>query len=122
VGADEIPATSLSDAVIHVRVLCGEEHYDNYALFGDFRDMRLMDPDVSYTREGDDLVFQCKRPAFGVHITAEDECLLADNFFDLVPSVVMRMKCRSDSIHVTSLYDYLNRAGGNAGVRTEAHT
>lgn len=114
VSVDEILATSLSDAVMHVRVLCGEEYHDNYALFGDFRDMRLMDPEVSYVREGDNLVFQCKRPAFGVHISAEDDCLLSDDFFALVPSVVTRVKCPSDKIHVTSLYDYLNKVHGNA--------
>jgi beta-mannosidase len=113
VSVYEVPATSLSDAMMHVRVLCGEEHYDNYALFGNFTDMHIMDPGVSYVRQGDDLVFQCTRPAFGVHIVADEECSLSDDFFSLVPSVVMRVKCPSDRIHVTSLYDYLNKTGAN---------
>jgi beta-mannosidase len=114
VSVDEIPANSLSDAVIHVRVLCGEERHNNYALFGDFRDMHLMDPEVSYVREGDDLVFRCTRPAFGVHIVPDEECSLSDDFFTLVPSVVTHVQCSSDKVHVTSLYDYLNKANGDA--------
>ncbi|HWQ21606.1 MAG TPA: glycoside hydrolase family 2 protein, partial [Clostridia bacterium] len=115
VTASEIPTVSLADAVIHVRVLCGEEHYDNYTLFGNFKDMHIMDPGVSYVREGDDLVFRCIRPAFGVHIVADEECSLSDDFFTLVPSAVTRVECSSDMIHVASLYDYLTPAGGNVG-------
>ena len=113
VRASEIPAASLADAVMHVRVPCGEDDYDNYALFGTFKDMHVMDPGVSYVRDGGDLVFQCTRPAFGVHIVVDEGCSLSDNFFTLVPSVVMRVKCPSDRVHVTSLYDYLNKAGAN---------
>ncbi|MHB8071385.1 MAG: glycoside hydrolase family 2 protein [Candidatus Cryosericum sp.] len=113
VSVGEILATPLSDAVMHVRVLCGEEHYDNYGLFGTFKDMHIMDPEVSYVREGDNLVFRCTRPAFGVHIAADEEGSLSDDFFTLVPSVIMRVKCPSDRVHVTSLYDYLNKAGAN---------
>jgi len=110
---DEIPAKTLSDMVMHVRVVCGDQQYDNYARFGEFREIHLMDPEVSYVREGDSLVFRCTRPAFGVHVATEDDCLLSDDFFTLVPSVVVRVKCPSDRIHVTSLYDYLDKDSGH---------
>jgi beta-mannosidase len=122
---DEIPAKTLSDMVMHVRVVCGDQQYDNYARFGEFREMHLMDPEVSYVREGDSLVFRCTRLAFGVHVATEDDCLLSDDFFTLVPSVVVRVKCPSDRIHVTSLYDYLDKDSGHGEAvhevtRTEA--
>jgi beta-mannosidase len=116
VSTDEIATGPLSDMVMHVSVVCDGKCYDNYALFGEFRDMHLMDPEVSYVREGDSLVFRCTRPAFGVHIATEEECLLSDDFFALVPSVVRRVQCPSDRVHVTSLYDYLDKVGGNAGI------
>jgi hypothetical protein len=111
--------------VMHVRVVCGDQQYDNYARFGEFREMHLMDPEVSYVREGDSLVFRCTRLAFGVHVATEDDCLLSDDFFTLVPSVVVRVKCPSDRIHVTSLYDYLDKDSGHGEAvhevtRTEA--
>jgi len=122
---DEIPARTLSDMVMHVRVVCGDQQYDNYARFGEFREIHLMDPEVSYVREGDSLVFRCTRPAFGVHVATEDDCLLSDDFFTLVPSVVVRVKCPSDRIRVTSLYDYLDKDSGHGETvhevtRTEA--
>jgi beta-mannosidase len=109
INTSEISTGALSDLVMCVSVLCDEHEYDNYALFDDYRNAHLADPGVTYVREGDNLVFRCARPAFGVHITAEDECLLSDDFFTLVPSAVKRVKCTSNRIDVTSLYNYLNR-------------
>jgi hypothetical protein len=93
--------------VIYIVVQSNEGKFDNYFLFDNFRDMHLPDPELSYVREGDNLVFQCKRPAFGVHIAIEEEFILSDNFFTLVPSVNKRVKCPSNKIKVKNLYDYL---------------
>jgi beta-mannosidase len=113
VNTDEIPTKTLSDMVMHVSVVCEGQRYDNYARFGEFREMRLMDPEVSYRREGDSLVFQCIRPAFGVHIIAEEECVPSDDFFTLMPSASKRVTCSANRIEVRSLYDYLNKACEN---------
>jgi len=110
---DEIPAKTLSDMVMHVRVVCGDQQYDNYARFGEFREMHLMDPEVSYVREGDGLVFRCTRPAFGVHIITEEECIPSDDFFTLMPSASKRVTCSSKRIEVRSLFNYLNKGCGN---------
>ena len=109
VNIDEIPVKTLSDTVMHISVRCDEQEYENYFLFNDFRNMHLVDPELSYVREGDDLVFRCKRPAFGVHIAIEEECVPSDNFFTLVPSVNKRVRCLSSKIKVKSLYNYLNK-------------
>jgi beta-mannosidase len=109
VNMDEIPARTLSDMVMHVSLRCDEQEYENYLLFDDFRNMHLADPEVSYVREGDSLVFQCIRPAFGVHIVTEEECVPSDDFFTLVPSASKRVKCSSNRIDVRSLYNYLNK-------------
>jgi len=109
VNINEIPMKTLSDTVIYISVRYDEQEYDNYFLFNDFKNMHLVDPELSYVREGDNLVFQCKRPAFGVHITTEEECIPSDNFFTLVPSMSKRVKCVSNKIKVKSLYDYLNK-------------
>jgi len=110
---DEIPAKTLSDMVMHVRVVCGDQQYDNYARFGEFREMHLMDPEVSYVGEGDGLVFRCTRPAFGVHIITEEECIPSDDFFTLMPSASKRVTCSSKKIEVRSLFNYLNKGCGN---------
>lgn len=120
ISMDEISAGAFTDVVMHATVLCGERRYDNYARFGEFREMHLMDPGLSYGREGDDLVVRCTRPAFGIHITTEDEFLLSDDFVTLVPSVVARVKCPQGRIHMTSLYDYLNRTWRNGSAGTDA--
>jgi beta-mannosidase len=109
VNIDEIPMKTLSDTVMYISVQCDEQEYENYFLFKDFKNMHLVDPELSYVREGDDLVFRCKRPAFGVHIVTEEECVPSDNFFDLVPSAKKRIRCSSNKIKVKSLYDYLNK-------------
>ena len=70
-----------------------------------------MDPELTCVREGDNLIFQCKRPAFGVYIKAEEECIPSDNFFTLVPSMNKKVRCLSDRIKVRSLYDYLKKGG-----------
>jgi hypothetical protein len=110
---DEIPARTLSDMVMHVSLRCDEQEYENYLLFDDFRNMHLADPEVSYVREGDSLVFQCIRPAFGVHIVTEEECVPSDDFFTLVPLASKRVTCSSNRIEVKSLYNYLNKACEN---------
>jgi len=109
VNINEIPMKTLSDTVIYISVRCDEQEYENYFLFNDFKNMHLVDPELSYVREGDNLVFQCKRPAFGVYIATEEECIPSDNFFTLVPSMSKRLKCVSNKIKVKSLYDYLNK-------------
>lgn len=113
VDMDEIPTKTLCDMVMHVSLLCDETEYENYSLFDDFRNMHLVDPGVSYVREGDSLVFQCIRPAFGVHIVTEEECAPSDDFFALMPSASKRVKCSSNRIEVRSLYNYLTRACEN---------
>jgi beta-mannosidase len=113
VNTDEIPAKTLSDMVMHVSVRCDEQQYENELLFDDFRNMHLADPGVSYIREGDSLVFQCTRPAFGVHIITEEECVPSDDFFTLMPLAIKRVACSSNRIEVRSLYDYLNKACEN---------
>jgi len=113
VNMDEIPMRTLSDMVMHVSVSCDEQEYENYLLFDDFRNMHLADPEVSWVREGDSLVFQCIRPAFGVHIVTEEECVPSDDFFTLMPSASKRVTCSSSRIEVRSLYNYLNKACGN---------
>ncbi|GAH14505.1 unnamed protein product, partial [marine sediment metagenome] len=70
-----------------------EGKFDNYFLFDNFRDMHLPDPELSYTRDGKNLIFRCKRPAFGVFITSEEEYMPSDNFFPLIPSVSKKVKC-----------------------------
>jgi beta-mannosidase len=100
---------NLHDLVIYVSAQFGEQKYDNFFLTDDFRNMHLFDPELSYVREGDNLVFHCKRPAFGIHITAEEETPLSDNFFNLVPSVNKKIECISNKIKVKSLYDYFNK-------------
>jgi hypothetical protein len=74
--------------------------------------MHLPDPELSYIREGNDLVFRCKRPAFGVFIASEEEGIPADNFFSLTPSANKRVRCVSNKIKVRSLYDYLKKVDG----------
>jgi beta-mannosidase len=113
VNVDEMPMKTLSNMVMHVSVRCDEQEYENYLLFDDFRNMHLADPEVSYVREGDSLVFQCIRPAFGVHIVTEEECVPSDDFFTLVPSASKRVTCSSNRIEVRSLYNYLNKACEN---------
>ena len=109
INVDEIPMKTLSDTVMYISVQCDEQEYENYFLFNNFRNMHLADPELSYVREGDNLVFQCKRPAFGVHITIEEECIPSDNFFTLVPSADKEIRCSSNKIRVKSLYNYLNK-------------
>jgi len=109
VNINEIPMKTLSDTVIYISVRCDEQEYENYFLFNDFKNMHLVDPELSYVREGDNLVFQCKRPAFGVYIATEEECIPSDNFFTLVPSANKRIRCFSNKIKVKSLYNYLNK-------------
>jgi beta-mannosidase len=109
VNMDEIPMRTLSDMVMHVSVSCDEQEYENYLLFDDFRNIHLADPEVSWVREGDSLVFQCIRPAFGVHIVTEEECVPSDDFFTLMPSASKRVTCSSSRIEVRSLYDYVNK-------------
>jgi hypothetical protein len=99
--------------VMYVSVRCDEQQYENELLFDDFRNMHLADPGVSYIKEGDSLVFQCIRPAFGVHIIAEEECVPSDDFFTLMPSAIKRVTCSANRIEVRSLYDYLNKACEN---------
>jgi hypothetical protein len=100
---------TLSDTVMYISVRGDEQEYENYFLFNDFKNIHLTDPELSYVREGDNLVFRCKRPAFGVHIAIEEEYIPSDNFFTLVPSASKRVKCISNKIKVKSLYDYLNK-------------
>ena len=109
IDINQVPVNILHDLVIYVSAQFGEQKYDNFFLIDDFRNMRLFDPELSYVREGDNLVFRCKRPAFGVHITAEEETPLSDNFFNLMPSVNKKIECISNKIKVKSLYDYLNK-------------
>jgi len=113
VNTDDIPTKTLSDMVMHVSVRCDEQEYENCLLFDDFRNMHLADPEVSYVKEGDSLVFQCIRPAFGVHIITEEECVPSDDFFTLMPSASKRVTCSSSRIEVRSLYNYLNKACEN---------
>ncbi len=109
INIDKIPLKTLFDKVVHISVRCDEQEYENYFLFNDFRSMHLVDPELSYVREGDNLVFQCKRPVFGVHIAIEEESIPSDNFFTLVPSANKRIRCPSNKIKVKSLYNYLNK-------------
>lgn len=101
-----------SNTVIYIVVQSNEGEFDNYFLFDNFRDMHLPDPELSYTRDGKNLIFRCKRPAFGVFIEPEEEIILSDNFFALVPSVNKRIKYPSNKIKVRSLYDYLKKVDG----------
>jgi hypothetical protein len=98
-------------------VQSNEGKFDNSFLFDNFRDMHLPDPELSYTRNGNDLVFRCKRPAFGVFIDPEEEFILSDNFFTLVPSVSKRVKCPSSRIKVRSLYDYLKKIYSSEAIK-----
>jgi beta-mannosidase len=109
VNIDGIPMKITSDMVMYISAQCDEQEYDNYFLFNDFKNMHLVDPELSYVREGDNLVFQCKKPAFGVYIDTEEECILSDNYFTLVPSSNKRIRCFSNKIKVKSLYNYLNK-------------
>jgi len=109
VNINEIPMKTLSGTVIYISVRYDEQEYDNYFLFDNFRDMHLPDPELSYTRDGENLIFRCKRPAFGVFIASEEEYMPSDNFFPLIPSVNKRVRCVSNKIKVKSLYDYLNK-------------
>ncbi len=105
----DLPVNTLSNTVIYIVVQSNEGKFDNYFLFDNFRDVHLADPELSYTRDGKNLIFRCKRPAFGVFIDLEEEFILSDNFFTLVPSVNKRVKCPSNRIKVRSLYDYLKK-------------
>lgn len=108
----DLPTNTLSNIVIYIVVQSNEGKFDNYFLFDNFRDMHLPDPELSYTRDGNNLIFRCKRPAFGVFIDPGEEFILSDNFFTLVPSVSKRVKCPSNKIKVRSLYDYLKKVDG----------
>ena len=111
IGIKDLPQKILSDTVIYISARCDGEEFENHFLFNDFRNMQLMDPELTCVREGDNLIFQCKRPAFGVYIKAEEECIPSDNFFTLVPSMNKKVRCLSDRIKVRSLYDYLKKGG-----------
>ncbi|MBA7580410.1 hypothetical protein ES708_22301 [subsurface metagenome] len=105
----DLPTNLLSNTVIYIVVQSNEGRFDNFFLFDNFRDKHLPDPELSYTRDGNNLIFRCKRPAFGVFIDLGEEFILSDNFFTLVPSVSKRVKCLSSKIKVRSLYDYLKK-------------
>ena len=111
ISTDMLPLDILSNAVVYLSAEYDGERYENHFLFDDFRNMRLMDPELTYVREGDSLIFQCKRPAFGVYMETEDNCLPSDNFFTLVPSMRKKVTCSSEKIRVRSLYDYLKEGG-----------
>lgn len=116
INLEEVSIKILSDRILYISVRCDEQEYENYFLFNDFRSMHLVKPELLYVREGDNLVFQCKRPAFGVHIITEEEYVPSDNFFTLVPSVKKRVRCVSNKIKVRSLYDCLNKNFNKQGV------
>jgi len=116
INLEEVSTKTLSDRILYISVRCDEQEYENYFLFNDFRSMHQVKPELSYIREEDNLVFQCKRPAFGVHIITEEEYVPSDNFFTLVPSVKKRVRCVSNKIKVRSLYDCLNKNFNKQGV------
>ncbi len=103
----DLPTNTLSNTVIYIVVQSNEGKFDNYFLFDNFRNIHLSDPELSYTRDGNNLIFRCKRPAFGVFIDPEEEYIPSDNFFPLIPSMNKRVRCVSSKIKVRSLYDYL---------------
>jgi beta-mannosidase len=108
----DLPTNTLSNTVIYIVVQSNEGKFDNYFLFNNFRDKHLPDPELSYTRDGNNLIFRCKRPAFGVFIASEEEYMPSDNFFSLIPSMSKRVRCVSNKIKVRSLYDYLKKVDG----------
>jgi len=103
---------NLNNKVVYMTVKQEGKKYENYFLFDDARNMQLEDPELSYSRNNDELIFCCKKPAFGVFINSEDECIPSDNFFFLVPTVTRKIKCASDKITVKSLYDYMKFVEG----------
>jgi len=71
----DLPTNILSNTVIYIIVQSNEGKFDNYFLFDNFRDMHLPDPELSYTRDGQNPIFRCKRPPFGVYIASEAELI-----------------------------------------------
>jgi hypothetical protein len=113
----DLPTNTLSNTVIYIVVQSNEGKFDNYFLFNNFRNIHLPDPELSYTRDGKNLIFRCKRPAFGVFIDPGEEFILSDNFFTLVPSVSKRVKCPSGKIKVRNLYDYLKKIYSSEAIK-----
>lgn len=109
ISIERIPAKITSNMVMYISAQCNEKEYDNYFLIDDFRNMSLLDPELSYSREGDFLVFQCKKPVFGVYIETDEDCIISDNYFTLVPSSKKIVKFPSDKLKVKSLYNYINK-------------
>lgn len=79
--------------------------YENFRMFGRFRDLGLKDPQIKIEEKDKVVSLTCERPAFGVRLRCDSA---DDNFLFLKPEETK--KVRAGNVYgVESVYDYMVR-------------
>jgi len=94
-----------SDTVCYASTKIDGIAYENFRMFGRFRDLGLKDPQIKIEEKDKVVSLTCERPAFGVRLRCDSA---DDNFLFLKPEETK--KVRAGNVYgVESVYDYMVR-------------
>lgn len=75
----------LLNSVVYVEIITDDTVYENYKVFGKFRDLDLAKPKIDYEVRENKIILRTDVPAFGVFIETEDDMELSDNCLNMMP-------------------------------------
>ncbi len=103
----EVDPNILSGSIVYERLNYNNKSVESHEILGRLRNTTLSDPKISYEKVGDSLKIKCENIAYGVVIHTEEDVVLSDNFFTLVPSQEKFVKNVKGNFEISSIYDYL---------------
>jgi beta-mannosidase len=75
----------LLNSVVYVEIITDDTVYENYKVFGKFRDLDLAKPKIDHEVRENKIILRADVPAFGVFIETEDDMELSDNCLNMMP-------------------------------------
>ncbi|SHE41775.1 beta-mannosidase [Caldanaerobius fijiensis DSM 17918] len=83
----------LLNSVIYVQITVNGVTYENYKVFDRFRNLELVQPNISCNVDGNTITLTADVPAFGVFVETEEDVDLSDNCLNMIPGEKYTIKC-----------------------------
>ena len=98
-----------SNLIVYEKLTYGDKSVESHELFGTLRNVKLPDPKISFEKDGSSLKIKCENVAYGVVIRTNEDVVLSDNFFPLVPSREKIVENVKGDFEILSMYDFLKK-------------
>ncbi len=105
----EVNPNIFSESIVYEKLIYDNESVESHEVLGRLRNTTLSDPKISYKKDGDLLKIKCENMAYGVVIHTENDTVLSNNFFTLVPSKEKLVKNVKGDFEISSAYDYIEK-------------